>query len=180
MTRRARFEASNIKLGSRALPSQLGDTEQRERSFDHHSRFLMYAMVTEDLLMLVYEVCQEKDLRAAVKTIFQCTAIPGVSVLACAVIMGPWGVLLGGTIGSLISFAYARGKFKSVISIIRDDLTPQERERLMMRVRTALVDLGISLGASVTFSQLTQPMKSEIVAIVKKYLEYDHNMAVKP
>ncbi|XP_047486914.1 uncharacterized protein LOC125037758 isoform X2 [Penaeus chinensis] len=155
MTRRARFEASNIKLGSRALPSQLGDTEQRERSFDHHSRFLMYAMVTEDLLMLVYEVCQEKDLRAAVKTIFQCTAIPGVSVLACAVIMGPWGVLLG----SCVRF------------FVHDDNDYEN---------TALVDLGISLGASVTFSQLTQPMKSEIVAIVKKYLEYDHNMAVKP
>uniref|UniRef100_UPI00406DB584 Viral responsive protein n=1 Tax=Penaeus monodon TaxID=6687 RepID=UPI00406DB584 len=61
-----------------------------------------------------------------------------------------------------------------VVSIIRDDLTPQERERLMMRVRAALVDLGVAVGASVAFRQLTEPMKSEIAATVKKYLEYDH------
>ncbi|XP_037791711.1 protein C19orf12 homolog [Penaeus monodon] len=136
-------------------------------------------MLTEDLVNLVYEVCQEKKLRAAVKCILQCASIPFVSTIAVALYMGPLGVLLGGAVGTGISYVYARGKFKSVVSIIRDDLTPQERERLMMRVRAALVDLGVAVGASVAFRQLTEPMKSEIAATVKKYLEYDHNMSVE-
>ncbi|XP_063594121.1 uncharacterized protein LOC134771082 [Penaeus indicus] len=180
MTHRARFEGFNIKLGSRALPSQLGVTEPSERPVDHHSRFMMYAMLTADLLMLVYEVCHEKKLRAARDYILQCAAIPCVSIVAAAAAMGPLGVLLGGVLGSVVSYTYARGKFKSVVSIIRDDLTPQERERLAMRVRTAFVDLGISVGASVAFRHLTEPMKMAIAAIVKKYLECDHNMTVKP
>lgn len=65
---------------------------------------ISYAMLTEDLVNLVYEVCQEKKLRAAVKCVLQCASIPFVSTIAVALYMGPLGVLLGSCVLFFISF----------------------------------------------------------------------------
>ncbi|XP_071532380.1 protein Nazo-like isoform X1 [Panulirus ornatus] len=85
---------------------------------------------TQEVLSVVEQLCEEENLRVAFKESLKGGAIAGSSTVIGGLLAGPLGLALGGAVGGLTAAFLSQGKFKSVASIIRNDLTPAQKERL--------------------------------------------------
>ncbi|ROT82570.1 viral responsive protein [Penaeus vannamei] len=131
------------------------------------------------LLNLVCGICEEKKLRPSMKYTAGGTLAVALTTGVGVLLFGPVGFLAGSATGGLVSFLYTRGKFKSAARIIMEDLTPEERERLLMRVKGVLENFGYTVVNSENFSQLRGPIASEIAAIVKAFLEAERGLTLR-
>ncbi|KAK7070452.1 hypothetical protein SK128_027558 [Halocaridina rubra] len=126
---------------------------------------------TQEVLSLVSQICEEEKLRVAIKESLKGGLIAGGTTAVGGLLGGPIGLAIGGTIGGLSAAYMSQGKFKSVASIISNDLTPAQRESLANSVRRIINDIGPSDVAAITVFMLEPSVKGRIIQEVAGFLQ---------
>ncbi|XP_042870296.1 uncharacterized protein LOC122252085 isoform X2 [Penaeus japonicus] len=86
----------------------------------------------------------------------------------------------GGSLGGLAMTWFYWNKFRSVVDIIRNDLTPEQKERLEEKVKDCLAEKGISVGVDLAVQGLSGVVKLAILEVVKEYFQSELRMKTKP
>ncbi|XP_070254055.1 protein C19orf12-like [Myotis yumanensis] len=93
----------------------------------------------EEAMKLLSDVWNS-EMKAAVKHVKQSLLVTSAMMVVGAMVMGPPGLAVGGTIGGFLSFWMSKGKFKSVPQILKE-LPPAEKEKLCRQVRDIVRNL---------------------------------------
>ncbi|XP_071532384.1 protein Nazo-like isoform X2 [Panulirus ornatus] len=133
---------------------------------------------TQEVLSVVEQLCEEENLRVAFKESLKGGAIAGSSTVIGGLLAGPLGLALGGAVGGLTAAFLSQGKFKSVASIIRNDLTPAQKERLANSVWRIVDDIGPTDVLAVTSLVLQPPVKERIIQEVYNFFQSQLHMQI--
>lgn len=80
----------------------------------------------------------------------------------------------GGALGGITSAIYAKGKFKSVVAIIREDLNESQKQRLAEHLEIAVRDFQITdLVKLALLLRSNQALYIAILNALKFFLEND-------
>lgn len=129
------------------------------------------AIPTAEILSLLSLLCEEKNFRVAVQESAKGGAIAGVSTLIGGLLGGPIGLAVGGTVGGLTAAYFSQGKFKSVASIIKEDLTIEQKEELASPVRRILSKWGLVDVAAITMFAIAPEARENILQEVVSYFK---------
>ncbi|NXK90863.1 CS012 protein, partial [Formicarius rufipectus] len=83
----------------------------------------------DDVIQLLSRVSAEKGMKAAAKHSGQGALLAGASAFAGALLGGPPGIAIGGTVGGLLGAWMSSGQFKPVPQIL-SELPPAEKQKL--------------------------------------------------
>nr|BBA54307.1 viral responsive protein [Penaeus japonicus] len=142
--------------------------------------------VASVIIDLVCDVCEEVNLEAGRTSTRTSEAIRagslfvGGATTVATFVWGPAGFFIGGSLGGLAMTWFYWNKFRSVVDIIRNDLTPKQKERLVERVKDCLAEKGISVGVDLAFQGLSGVVKLAILEVVKEYFQSELRMKTKP
>lgn len=125
---------------------------------------------TAEALSLVSQICEEEKLRVAMKESMKGGFIAGGTTMLGGLLGGPIGLAVGGTVGGLTAAYLSSGKFKSVASIIRNDLTPMQREQLANSVRMFLSNRSIGDLTQASRILLSPSLKLILIQTVIQFL----------
>nr|XP_053656045.1 protein C19orf12 homolog [Cherax quadricarinatus] len=130
---------------------------------------------TKEVLHLVEQLCEEKQLRVAVRESVKGGMLAGGTTLIGGLLGGPFGLALGGAVGGLTAAYLSQGKFKSVVSIIRHDLTAAQRQRLANSVHRILNDVSaadiLALSAFIIQPHLKELILREVFSFFQSQLQ---------
>ncbi|XP_037792225.1 protein C19orf12 homolog [Penaeus monodon] len=128
-----------------------------------------------DLLALAAELSEQEDLRAAVTGSVKGGLIAG-AVTACGGLLGgPLGLAVGGAVGGVVAAAVFRKKFKSVASIIMNDLSSTQKKKLAATLTNIIPSQLIRTSAS----ELPPDLKRQIIEAVQQFFGSHLNMRVQ-
>nr|XP_053626372.1 protein C19orf12 homolog isoform X2 [Cherax quadricarinatus] len=125
---------------------------------------------TKEVLHLVEQLCEEKQLRVAVRESVKGGMLAGGTTLIGGLLGGPFGLALGGAVGGLTAAYLSQGKFKSVVSIIRHDLTAAQRQRLANSVHMFLQSWSIKDVAEASRLLLSPTAKAILLQIALQFV----------
>ncbi|XP_047487654.1 protein C19orf12 homolog isoform X1 [Penaeus chinensis] len=125
---------------------------------------------TAEALSLVSQICEEEKLRVAIKESMKGGFIAGGTTMLGGLLGGPIGLAVGGTVGGLTAAYLSQGKFKSVASIISNDLTPMQREHLANSVRMFLRNRSIGDLTQASRILLSPSLKLILIQTVIQFL----------
>ncbi|XP_047487740.1 protein C19orf12 homolog [Penaeus chinensis] len=128
-----------------------------------------------DVLALAVELSEQEDLRAAVIGSVEGGIIAGVLTACGGLLGGPLGLAVGGAVGGVVAAAVSRKKFKSVASIIMNDLSSTQKKKLV----ATLTNVIPSQLALMSASQLPPELKQQIIDAVKQFFGSHLNMHVE-
>ncbi|XP_063859450.1 protein C19orf12 homolog isoform X2 [Scylla paramamosain] len=121
---------------------------------------------TVEILSLVTQVCEEEKLQVPIKESLKGGLIAGTTTTIGGLLGGPIGLAIGGTVGGLTAAYLAQDKFRSVADVIRNDLTPLQKERLSSSVLMFLRNRSVSDLAEASKLLLSPTMKMLLLQIV--------------
>lgn len=132
-----------------------------------------------ELLSVVATVCENEHITVTVKESCKGGILAGVTTVIGGIALGPAGLAVGGIVGGLTAAWVFQGKFKSLAEVIRDDMTPHQREHLANRVEHALrgfeiQDLAILLPLLMENANIQQA----IIRTVISFLEHEMRMQI--
>ncbi|XP_044744232.1 protein C19orf12 homolog [Coccinella septempunctata] len=131
----------------------------------------------------IIDICtvlsEQEQLNVTVKEAGKGFLIAGTGAAVGTLLGGPAGLFIGGTIGSAVAAYNCRDKCKSVVDIIRYDMTPDQQRRLAENVKVALQsftaeDLLIVLPMVIN----SDPIKAAVVKEIVRFLTSEMGMAV--
>ncbi|XP_063593801.1 protein C19orf12 homolog [Penaeus indicus] len=128
-----------------------------------------------DVLALAAELSEQEDLRAAVLGSVKGGLIAGVVTACGGLLGGPLGLALGGAVGGVVAAAASHKKFKSVASIIMNDLSSAQKKKLAATLMKVIPCQVVLMSAS----QLPPEMKQQIIDAVKQFFGTHLNMRVQ-
>ncbi|XP_063701368.1 protein C19orf12 homolog [Culicoides brevitarsis] len=96
---------------------------------------------TVELINAVSLICDEREMRVTMKQSAKGAAITGATAFLGGVLGGPVGLAAGAILGGVGS-AYKMQGWKPLGEILRNDLTPTQRERLQSHIMAAVRDVG--------------------------------------
>ncbi|XP_047487659.1 protein C19orf12 homolog isoform X2 [Penaeus chinensis] len=131
---------------------------------------------TAEALSLVSQICEEEKLRVAIKESMKGGFIAGGTTMLGGLLGGPIGLAVGGTVGGLTAAYLSQGKFKSVASIISNDLTPMQREHLANSVRRIVQDVDATDAAALAFFIMQPSIKGRLIQEVINFFQSQLNM----
>ncbi|XP_068244252.1 protein C19orf12 homolog isoform X2 [Palaemon carinicauda] len=133
---------------------------------------------TAEALSLVTQICEEEKLRVAVKESVKGGFIAGGATILGGLFGGPIGLAIGGTLGGCTAAYLSQGKFKSVVSIINNDLTGAQRESLANSVRGIFSEIGPADYAALTLYIAQPAVKERIIQEVIGYFQSQLQMTI--
>ena len=98
----------------------------------------------DDLLSLITTLGEEEGIRVSVKGSIKGTLIVTAICLVFSLLLGPIGLAIGGSFGGIAAWLQSRDKFRPLATVIRNDLTQEQREELTQKVRSVVGDLEAS------------------------------------
>lgn len=125
---------------------------------------------TTEALSLVSQICEEEKLRVCIKESVKGGFIAGGATILGGLLGGPVGLAVGGTVGGCTAAYLSQGKFKSVVSIINNDLTFAQRERLANSVRMFLQNRSVEDLAAASNLLLSPSAKMIFLQIVIQFV----------
>ncbi|KAJ1528011.1 hypothetical protein ONE63_007936 [Megalurothrips usitatus] len=126
---------------------------------------------TEEMMSVLSTLADQRNMRVAVTESMKCGIAAGVSATVFGILLGPLGIAVGGTLGSLAAAWRASGQFKSVAKVITEDMTPYQQAELAascMRVVQDLrvEDVAVLLPLLINSSTAQQAIINQIIAYV--------------
>ncbi|KAG4068743.1 hypothetical protein HA402_002434 [Bradysia odoriphaga] len=130
---------------------------------------------TNDLFDAIAILSQERNMRVTVKHSAKGALICGASCFVGGLVAGPVGMAVGGTVGGISAWKMSQGQFKPVSEIIRNDLTVQQKEKLMEHIMASVRDLDVTDAAVLLpmlmgSASIQQAVLSSVVTFVGKEL----------
>ncbi|XP_068244250.1 protein Nazo-like isoform X1 [Palaemon carinicauda] len=125
---------------------------------------------TAEALSLVTQICEEEKLRVAVKESVKGGFIAGGATILGGLFGGPIGLAIGGTLGGCTAAYLSQGKFKSVVSIINNDLTGAQRESLANSVRMFLQNRSVEDLAAASNLLLSPSAKMVLLQVIIQFV----------
>ncbi|KAK3907958.1 Protein C19orf12-like protein, partial [Frankliniella fusca] len=98
---------------------------------------------TSEVMYILSELAEQKNLRVAVTESLKCGLGVGLSAAICSILLGPIGLAIGGTVSSVMASYMMRGKYKSVALVIAEDMTPLQQEQLAASCMRIIADFRI-------------------------------------
>lgn len=128
---------------------------------------------TRALLDGVAVLSDDHNIRVAVQHSSRGALICGASCFVGGLVAGPIGMAIGGTAGGVYAYRSSRDQFRSVGSVIREQMTDEQRERLRDRI------LEVAQGVEVTDLAVLLPMlmssQSMQTAVLKTVVSFVTN-----
>ncbi|RZC33589.1 zinc finger protein 271 [Asbolus verrucosus] len=132
-----------------------------------------------DILKVCEILAEQEELRVAVNESFRGASIAFGSAFVGALLAGPIGLAVGGTIGSVVAAVRSRRKFKSVVHVIMYEMPEGEKQRLAESVRNVLCSIDASdVITLLTILQSNAVLRTAIVGVIKRVVT--HNMGPPP
>lgn len=126
---------------------------------------------TTEALSLVSQICEEEKLRVCIKESVKGGFIAGGATILGGLLGGPVGLAVGGTVGGCTAAYLSQGKFKSVVSIINNDLTFAQRERLANSVRGIFSEIGPADYAAIALYVAQPAVKERIIQEIISFFQ---------
>uniref|UniRef100_A0A0A9XEA2 Protein C19orf12 n=1 Tax=Lygus hesperus TaxID=30085 RepID=A0A0A9XEA2_LYGHE len=121
-------------------------------------------------------VARERNMKVALKYTTAASAFTGFTTMGGGILAGPIGLAFGAIFGGLTSAFYTHNKFKSVVEIIREDLTPEQRKMLVAHLEKAVRDVGITDVIQITTLLMTnEGLTLAIFSALQNFLTKDLN-----
>ena len=95
---------------------------------------------SEDWMKALSHISDAEQLKATFKGSAYGSILICLIAMACSLLLGPVGLLMGGIVGSCLAFFKFRGTYKPLSSVLKD-LTAEQREKLyteLARVRSQM------------------------------------------
>ncbi|KAL1138683.1 hypothetical protein AAG570_008745 [Ranatra chinensis] len=134
---------------------------------------------TTELLKAAEIVAEERNLKATIKHSLAASGFTFATTLLGGLLGGPVGIFAGAVVGGGTSMIATKGKFKSVVTIIRDDLTAAQRTQLCNHLISALKDVGIEelVGIAVLVMR-EEALALAVMKALKTFFESDLHMTI--
>ncbi|KAK9511614.1 hypothetical protein O3M35_000238 [Rhynocoris fuscipes] len=125
-----------------------------------------------ELIEAAEVVAEQEQMKVAMKFSLGGAMFTSCTTLIGGVVGGPIGLGVGGTLGGVLSAIYSRGKFKSVVSIIREDLSESQKLKLAEHLERAVRDFQITdLIKIALLLKSNEALYMEIFKALKFFLE---------
>ncbi|XP_018575671.1 protein C19orf12 homolog isoform X2 [Anoplophora glabripennis] len=124
----------------------------------------------EPLIEICEVLAEREELKVTCKLAAKDALIAGFGAFAGALIAGPIGVAVGGTAASIATALNSRGKYRSVVDILRYDLTPTQQAKLTEAVKKAVNNVNVDDVAMLMTIVLTSTTLKE--AILKELASF--------
>lgn len=132
----------------------------------------------EEILNICQVLSEQENLTVTVKEAAKGFCIAGAGASIGALVAGPLGIFVGGTIASAVAAYTTRGKFKSVVEIINNDMTLEQKNRLVEHVERAMQTISASDLQTLAMILVSPTMKEVIIKEIILYLSRELNLAV--
>ncbi|KAK3862241.1 hypothetical protein Pcinc_031872 [Petrolisthes cinctipes] len=133
---------------------------------------------TPELLSLLAQLCEEKNLQVTVTESMKGGVITGSTAFLGGLLGGPIGLAVGGTVGGLTAAYLSQGKFKSAASVIMNDLTIAQKERLCDSVRIIFASVGPEDAVLLASFALQPAVKERVLLEVYRFFESQLRMPI--
>ncbi|XP_063859455.1 protein C19orf12 homolog isoform X3 [Scylla paramamosain] len=143
-----------------------------------HRRCSTMPINTVEILSLVTQVCEEEKLQVPIKESLKGGLIAGTTTTIGGLLGGPIGLAIGGTVGGLTAAYLAQDKFRSVADVIRNDLTPLQKERLSSSVLRIINDFGPADVLALTAFTLQPALKEKMLQEVFHFFQSQLHMQI--
>uniref|UniRef100_A0A069DP84 Uncharacterized protein n=1 Tax=Panstrongylus megistus TaxID=65343 RepID=A0A069DP84_9HEMI len=127
-----------------------------------------------ELIKAAEVVAEKEEMKVTMKYALLGAGFTSCTTLLGALIAGPVGLGVGGALGGIASSVYTKGKFKSVVTIIREELNENQKQLLAEHLERAIRDFQITdLGKLVLLLRSNEALYMEIFKALKYFLEND-------
>lgn len=142
--------------------------------------FQAMVISSTDLLGVVSLLSKEENLQVTVGESVKGGLIAGLGAVIGGLAFGPRGLAIGGASGGVLAAVLAESSFKSVAEVIRNDLTEEDRQKLVTHVRLIIqnVDAG-DLVALTAIISASPTLKNNIITEVTRFFRYNMNMTIQ-
>ncbi|KAJ8924421.1 hypothetical protein NQ315_007217 [Exocentrus adspersus] len=129
----------------------------------------------EPLIEICEVLAEKENLKATCKLAAKDAFIVGFGAFAGALVAGPIGIAVGGTVTSIATAINSRGKYRSVVDILRYDLTPSQQRRLGEAIKKTVnnvntQDIATLLTIVLTSASLKEAIIKELATFLVKEL----------
>nr|CAH7719265.1 unnamed protein product [Callosobruchus chinensis] len=123
---------------------------------------LVQPRIREHLIEACRVLAEQDELKVAVKEASKGALFAGMGAFCGALLGGPPGLAIGGTLGSIYGACRAQN-FKSVVVILKDELTDEQKQRLSQSLEGILSSVSQEDVATLVTLIVTTPSLKEAV-----------------
>lgn len=98
---------------------------------------------TNEVMTVLGQLADQHNVKVAVKHSMICGLAVGVATAIGGLLMGPLGLAVGGTLGSVVAAVKTSGEFKSVSQVILEDMTPYQQTQLAASCMKIIQDFRV-------------------------------------
>ncbi|XP_067640531.1 protein Nazo [Eurosta solidaginis] len=99
---------------------------------------------SRELIEAISIIANEQNVRVTMKQSTKGAMVCAASAFAGGLLLGPVGLAVGGTAGSLMAYKMTSGSFRPLADVLLNDLTDAQQEQLIRHVNKALAEFQIS------------------------------------
>ncbi|CAL4155045.1 unnamed protein product [Meganyctiphanes norvegica] len=133
---------------------------------------------TQEIMSLASQLSEENNMQVSIKESAKGGVIAGTATFLGGLLGGPIGLAMGGTVGGLTAAYMSKGKFKSVASIIMNDMTLQQQQRLATSLWGILNEIDASDITTISLMILAPDMKTRLVGEIVNYFQSQMHMQI--
>uniref|UniRef100_A0A0V0GA38 Putative conserved plasma membrane protein n=1 Tax=Triatoma dimidiata TaxID=72491 RepID=A0A0V0GA38_TRIDM len=127
-----------------------------------------------ELINAAEVVAEKEEMKVTMKYALGGAVFTTCTTLLGALTAGPVGLGIGGALGGIAASVYTKGKFKSVVTIIREDLNEHQKQRLAEHLERVVRDFQITdLAKLALLLKSNEALYMEIFKVLKYFLEND-------
>nr|XP_023025614.1 protein C19orf12 homolog [Leptinotarsa decemlineata] len=93
---------------------------------------------SSELIQICEVLAEQENLQVTLREATKGAMIAGFGAFAGGLLAGPFGLAVGGTLGSITAAWRSREKYRSVVDILRNELTSQQQEKLATSIKNIL------------------------------------------